>query len=52
MENEDKLFHGKEVYRRLKGLIQDEFRYNAQIDTVTSELLDDELQVIKEKIWN
>ncbi|TLX78357.1 ATP-binding protein [Labilibacter sediminis] len=50
--NEDRLFHGKAVYRRLKGLIQEEFRYNAQIDTATEELIDNELQIIHQKIWN
>lgn len=51
LANEDKLFHGKEVYRRVKCLIQDKYKHNARIDSETEELKDNRLQKIKDQIW-
>lgn len=50
-KNEDKLFHGKEVLRNIKALIQTETKNNAKIENISEHLIDVKLQEIAKKIW-
>jgi hypothetical protein len=51
-ENEECLFHGKEVYRRVKSLFQEKYKSNAMIDNASDFLSDKNLKLIANKIWN
>ncbi len=51
-KNEDKLFHGKEVLRKVKSLIQTETKANAKIEALSDHLVDNKLSEIASKIWN
>ncbi len=51
-ENIDALFHGKEVYKKVKFLIQEKTKNNANIDVQTDELIDEKLKTIASEIWN
>lgn len=51
-ENEETLFHGKEVYKRVKGLYQEKYKANANIDLQSDFLVDTRLKLISEKIWS
>jgi energy-coupling factor transporter ATP-binding protein EcfA2 len=49
--NEDKLFHGKEVFKKVKNLIQTETKSNAKIKRSSNCLIDIKLQDISNRIW-
>jgi hypothetical protein len=51
-KNEDYLFHGKEVFRSVKGLIQNFTKSNAKIEVESNTLFDEELSSISKEIWN
>lgn len=51
-ENKEVLFHGKEVYRRVKSLYQEKYKSNAIIDIESPFLQEPALQIIANKIWN
>jgi predicted ATPase len=51
-KDEEKLFHGKEVFRSIKALIQSETKNNAKIENVSEHLIDNKLQEIAKKIWS
>jgi hypothetical protein len=49
---EDTLFHGKEVYRKVKSLIQEKYRHNALIDIESEALFDVNLAEISRRLMN
>ncbi len=49
--NEDVLFHGKEVLKKVKNLIQSETGANAKIENVSERIIDDRLIEISKSIW-
>lgn len=49
---EDTLFHGKEVYKRVKGLIQEKYSHNAQLDIVSDALTDAHLTELRGRWMN
>lgn len=51
-ENEDKLFHGKEVLKKVKNLIQNETKNNPNIENSSEFLIDENLKNISKNIWN
>lgn len=50
-ENKEVLFHGKEVFKRVKGLIQESTKKNAKIEIESNKLLDENLQKISLELW-
>lgn len=51
-KNEEILFHGKEVLKKVKNLIQVEIKANPKIENVSEFLKDDKLEEISATIWN
>ena len=50
-QNLESLFHGKEVFKRVKSLIQEFIKNNAKIEISTNKLIDEKLQKISSELW-
>jgi energy-coupling factor transporter ATP-binding protein EcfA2 len=50
-QNEMILFHGKEVFKKVKSLIQEQTSKNSKIESESDSLIDEKLLMISKELW-